>query len=154
MGDLAFAPILLASLPVQTVGFLAERACEKFSWGVPSTQVRLYLVPSERARDVERDDALTVEEILGGAFIFSGDTLSAAGVVPGSYVLARTTLPMISVSRTGASSPSASRSLLKSTSASGSALQPSTMQQTRSSLLSLAEGRGKFLAGNGAKVAH
>ena len=71
---------------------LAERASLLFEWGVKPTQVALFPVPPACARDAERDHS-SAEGILRGPSLFSGDLLADAGVVPGSYLLARTTPP-------------------------------------------------------------
>ena len=85
-----FAPVLLSTLPLQTVGFLAKAACAEFGWG-PATHVTLFLVPFERARAVERD-ASNAEDLLRGDPLFSGDTLCGSGVASGSWLVARITL--------------------------------------------------------------
>jgi len=90
-----FAPVLLSTLPLQTVGFLVDTACAKFGWG-PATQAAVFLVPFERARTVERDASIA-EDLLLGDPLFSGDTLLGAGVASGSWLVARITPPALSL---------------------------------------------------------
>ena len=69
---------------------LAERACAKFGWGIP-TQMRLYLVTEECARSLQRGGS--TDGIFAGDALFPVDALERAGVVPGSCLLARVSQP-------------------------------------------------------------
>jgi len=80
---------------------LAERACAKFPrWGAADAgQVRLYLVTEERARALQCGGS--ADDILAGDSLFPSDALERAGVIPGSWLLARVSQPAATV--TGAS---------------------------------------------------
>ena len=77
----------------EAVADLAERACAKFQrWGADAGQVRLYLVPTEmRARELQRGSR--ADDILAGDALFAGDSLERAGIVSGSWLLARVPPP-------------------------------------------------------------
>ena len=72
---------------------LAERACAKFPrWGAADAgQMRLYLVTEERARALQCGGS--ADDILAGDSLFPSDALERAGVIPGSWLLARVALP-------------------------------------------------------------
>ena len=86
--DEVFAPLSIDG--VASVGLLAERACAKFGWGIP-TQMRLYLVTEECARSLQRGGS--TDGIFAGDALFPVDALERAGVVPGSCLLARVSQP-------------------------------------------------------------
>ena len=83
--DEVFAPLSIDG--VASVGLLAKRACTEFGWGVP-TQMRMYLVPHDGElkplAEAEDRAALLDEPAL---------LLKRAGVVPGSWLLARVSGP-------------------------------------------------------------
>ena len=98
-GEEVFAPLSIDG--VASVGLLADRACAKFPrWGAADAgQMRLYLVTEERARALQCGGSADV--ILSGDSLFPSDALERAGVIPGSWLLARVSQPAATV--TGAS---------------------------------------------------
>jgi hypothetical protein len=82
------------------VARLTERACEKLGLGAGApSRCRLYLAA---AGGVDEPTADVIEAALSGARLQSGWSLDAAGIVAGSWLLARVSLPP-------AAEPSASR---------------------------------------------
>ena len=79
---------------VASVGLLADRACAKFPrWGAAANagQVHLYLVTEERARALHCGGS--ADDILAGDSLFPSYALERAGVIPGSWLLARVSQP-------------------------------------------------------------
>ena len=71
---------------------LAKRACAEFGWGVP-TQVRLYLIPHAPCGDEPPEEAEA--KALCCARLQSGWSLEHAGIVMGSWLLARVSGPVM-----------------------------------------------------------
>ena len=80
----------LSIFPGDTMARLTKRACVEFGWGAP-TLARLHLVPHPPGGD--EPSAEVEAAALRGARLQSGWTLERAGVVPGSWLLARFSLP-------------------------------------------------------------
>ena len=73
-----------------TVARLAKRACDTFGWGVP-TQAQIYLLVHAPGGDEPPAEA--ERAALANARLQSGWALEHAGVVPGSWLLARVPPP-------------------------------------------------------------
>ena len=69
------------------VADLAERACTKFGWGVP-TQMRLYLVPHAGKENPTADAETSAKALDKPAY-----SLADAGIASGSWLLARVSQP-------------------------------------------------------------
>jgi hypothetical protein len=82
-----FAELALA--PGDTVARLAERACAKFGWGVP-TRARLFLVPREPGADEPPSPS---DEARAAELTRTHWTLERAGVASGAWLLARVLAP-------------------------------------------------------------
>ena len=74
-----------------TVARLLERAAAKFSWAIPSTQLRLYSLTPAQARAIER--GAPTADIVDGEALFSGDVLATLGIAKGAFLLAHLQLP-------------------------------------------------------------
>ena len=107
--DASFSPLDTSGVASRSIGHLVRLACTELKWGESPTQFSLYRIPSDRAHAVERD-ASTAEDLLRGDSIFSGATLPDAGVVTGSFLLARIK-PVLSIGARALPRPPASSPL-------------------------------------------
>ena len=82
----------VAILPGDTVARLAERACAKFGWGVPS-QASLFFVDHLPGGDEPSALVEAKATTPSSRRLQSGWTLERAGVEPKSWLLARVSLP-------------------------------------------------------------
>ena len=88
VGEAAFADVPFVS-STETVRELSARASAALTWGLRAPQVALFLVTPGVARAAEADVRVASDTKSLGAQLFSGDTLAAVGVAPGSWLIAR-----------------------------------------------------------------